>query len=173
MKFFNSKKGFTLIELIVSIGVLSALAALALAIINPFAQFQKANDAKRKSDLGQIQRAIEQYYQDVGKYPSSSGNPNYTILDVNGTPVPWGGSTALWQRYMNVLPKDPLPSRKYIYFARADGQAYWLYTALENTKDTDLCNNGNACTSLVSNGVSNTVCGTTCNFGLSSSNVSP
>lgn len=176
MKIFNKNqnniRGFTLIELVVSIGIIAILAGLVIALINPLAQFRKANDARRKSDLAQIQKALEQYYQDTGRYPKANGS--YNILDINGSKVPWGSTTALWQKYMNVLPGDPITGKNYVYFARNDGQAYWLYAFLENaSSDTQSCNNGNVCPGLVSNNISSNSCGGICNFGLTSPNVSP
>ena len=56
--------GFTLVELITAIGVLAILVSTVIAVINPLEQFNKAQDAKRKADLAQIQRALEVYYQD-------------------------------------------------------------------------------------------------------------
>ena len=156
----NFQKGFTLIELIVVIGIISILAAGVLTTLNPVTQFQKADDARRKSDLSQIQKALETYYQDAGSYPPS--NSSYQL------PVPWGQS---WQPYMNVLPGDPSSANKYIYFSPVGGQAYYLYASLgRGGSDPQACfSNGSSCSN-VPVGAS---CGGTCNFGLSSPNVSP
>src|ERR1035437_4099438 len=99
-------KEFTLIELIISIGILGILAVAALLALNPFAQFQKANDLRRKSDLAQVQRALETYYQDNKSYPASTScnNVNFQIQAVDGSCVAWGSS---WSKYMNLVPKDP------------------------------------------------------------------
>jgi len=85
----NVKKGFTLIELIVAIGIISILATFVLTALNPMAQFEKAQDVKRKSDLAQIARALEVYYQDNGKYTASN---SYKInITINGvlTALDW------------------------------------------------------------------------------------
>src|SRR5438034_6926778 len=86
-----ASSGFTLIELLVVISVIGILAAGLLLLINPFAQFQKARDAQRKSDLGQIQKALELYSQDTGgNYPVS--NASRQICDAGSPPAchPWG-----------------------------------------------------------------------------------
>lgn len=165
--------GFTLIEILVVLAILGVVAAVLLVAINPFAQLAKSNDAHRKSDLASMQRALELYYQDNGSYPASSADFK---LYINSTTLSWGSS---WQPYISALPKDPLPTATYIYYSPAsgNGQTYYLYASLQRgSKDAQACNNGNACSSL-SQGVAGfptgNACGGTCNYGLSSPNVSP
>lgn len=168
----NSQKGFTLIELLIVIGVLGILAAGVLAVLDPLTQIQKANDAKRKSNLAQIQRALESYYQDHGRYPEHT-TPAYEIKtsDVSEPIKKWGSE---WQPYMNVLPKDKDPYR-YVYASLPDGQTYYLYASLErNGKDPQSCSkDGSACSGLTVTGVPKEKCGKTCNYGVSSPNVTP
>lgn len=165
----TSSKGFTLAELTVTIAVLSILAAVVLSVLNPFAQLQKAQDGKRKSDLEQVQRTLEQYYQDYNQYPASSGSPNYRIKDKGGLDVIWG---TVWVAYNTTLPKDPgTPSKHYAYVVSADLQSYQLYASLDRgAQDPQACNNGNACVNMT---VSGTACGGTCNYGVTSPNTTP
>lgn len=166
----GKSNGFTLVELLVVVGIIGILVAAALLVLNPIAQFQKANDAKRKGDLAQIQRALEIYYHDLGKYPQSSSN--YKII-YNGNTASWGSN--LFAPYMTALPKESTPGRTYVYFSTPSNnpQSYYLYASLERNNDPQLCNKGNACSSLSNNNISSTTCGLTCNFGVSSTNVSP
>ena len=71
--------GFTLIELILVVAVMAIFSTLILYTLNPFEQLKKGSDSKRKSDLSELQRALETYYHDFGAYPSSSGD--YRILN--------------------------------------------------------------------------------------------
>jgi len=175
-KKFCFAEGFTLIEMVIVIGVISILAAMLLAIVNPSLQIQKANDARRKEDLGQVQRALEQYYQDRGQYPTSSPSNSglpYRIEDFNNAVVNWGAS---WPPYMNLLPKDPDGNKQYVYFSSADHQKYWLYARIDRGEtDPKACDSGSPCQSMAPNGVSATVCGGggVCNYGVSSPNTSP
>jgi len=170
-KRFNSY-GFTLIEMLVVIAILGIVAGVLLVTINPIAQLQKANDAHRKADVESLQRALELYYQDNGAYPPSSGNFE---LYINKVSLTWGSS---WQPYMATLPKDPVPSNNYVYYspASSNGQTYYIYANIQQGKnDPQSCNKGNACQSLSGGGgfPSATACGGTCNYGVSSPNVSP
>jgi len=166
-------KGFTLIEMLVVLGILGVVASVLLIEVNPIAQIQKANDARRKGDLETMQHALELYYQDNGSYPTSSGD--YKILNSSGVTINWGSP---WQPYMSTLPKDPLPANTYVYFSptSGSGQTYYLYANLQRgSGDPQACNKGNACTSLTGNAgfPSADACGGTCNYGVSSPNVSP
>lgn len=173
--FFRKKNiflGFTLIELIVVLGLIGILATAVLAALNPIAQIQKANDAHRKADLEAIQHALELYYQDAGRYPASS--PTFQIVD-NATTIPWGNA---WQPYTAKLPKDPNVVNTYVYYSptTSNGQSYYLYASLERKgTDPQACNKGNPCVSIGSAAgfPGATACGGTCNYGVSSSNVTP
>lgn len=183
------RKGFTLIELIIVIAIISILVVTVLAVLDPLAQFQKANDARRKSDLSQMQKALESYYQDKGRYPKTRGdpstNPYYCFQDFFKTPPDVGqylyycmGTS--WAPYMDVVPSDPTPGHSYQYYASADGQTYYIYARLERgNKDPSVCNGGNRCQSIDDLGLTNLFCtlpgkgNLVCNYEVSSPNTSP
>lgn len=106
----NSKFGFTLIELIVVITIISLVATFGLATNFRAAQ-RTARDGKRKSDLEQIRSALEMYRADEGEYPPNI--TDYLIPD-----------------YLAVEPKDPKdPDRQYLY--TPEDNTYILSAALE------------------------------------------
>lgn len=176
----KSRRGFTLIEMVISIGVLAILSILVLAMLNPLQQFEKARDAQRKSDVSEIQKALEQFYQDNGKYPTN--DTSYHIEDSNNNPISWGSS---WTPYMDVVPQDPDSTRNYVYVSSNNQQAYMLYASLERGPlDLSTCkatsaNCQNNPTSVQYCACSNVpvgaTCGTNdpCNFGVSSPNTTP
>jgi general secretion pathway protein G len=157
------KRGFTLVELLLVIVLIGMLATGVIVLINPLSQIQKANDAKIKSDFLGIQKAMEAFYQDYGKYPLTSGAPSYSIMSPGPegeTVVTWGTA---WTPYMNILPKDPsFPTRKYVYNTGSDRQSYYIYARLDKGSMT------------LSNFPSGGSCGPkACNYGVSSPNVNP
>ena len=76
MKIQNSKfkiqNGFTLLELLVVISIIAILVTVGLTSFST-AQ-RKGRDAKRKSDVKEVQSALEQYYSVCGfAYPTPTG----------------------------------------------------------------------------------------------------
>jgi type II secretion system protein G len=123
-----NKKGFTLIELIVVIAIIGLLSTLAVVALG--SARTKARDAKRLSDIKQVQSALEIYYSDNAKYPTAVES---VVLGTGGA-VCLDNSTAGWSAtcsnpYMSVVPKDP-GSNGYSYVS-ANGTTYSIAGILE------------------------------------------
>lgn len=59
-KIHKSRKGFTLIEILIVIGLIAILAAIVLVAINPARQFAQARNSQRESNVNAILNAIGQ-----------------------------------------------------------------------------------------------------------------
>ncbi len=116
----RGREGFTLVELLVVIGIIGILSSLALISLNN-ARI-KARDALRKGDMSQIRTALNMYYDDHGYYPVCGDNWTGTPPDYGAT-VNDGSvcySTVLTQAlaggsrpYIGQMPQDPSnPSNK-------------------------------------------------------------
>lgn len=158
------RSGFTLLELIVVMAIIGILATMTVG------SFQssriKANDARRKSDLKQIQAALEQYHADFGSYPASASDGTILGCGVGTATCAWGSAFSITSGavYMNKLPSDLSPQR-YFYVGSSTGRSYQLFTALQNTRDND----NQTFTAITPNCASS---GTVaCTYGVSSSNV--
>lgn len=123
------KKGFTLIELlvvIVIIGILATLATVALGSART-----KARDARRLSDVRQMQTALELYFNDSGSYPATV---------TQGSTITTGSGTT----YMAKVPGNPAPAGEggcpsaavnssYIYTQDNGGLSYTILYCLGGT----------------------------------------
>ena len=86
------KKGFSLIEVLVVIGIIILLATIVIVAVS--SSRQKARDARRIADINQVRIALEQYFNVSKSYPSSSPT-GYCSLASQLAP------------YLSVLPRDP------------------------------------------------------------------
>jgi len=78
MKTMKKKTGFTLFELLV---VISIIALIIAAVTASYSSTQKrARDSRRRQDIDQVHKALEQYYGDNTEYPTASCNPGSTYL---------------------------------------------------------------------------------------------
>lgn len=60
----NSSKGFTLIEILIVIGIIAILAAIVIVAINPAKQFAQARNTQRESNINTILNAVGQRIAD-------------------------------------------------------------------------------------------------------------
>jgi type IV pilus assembly protein PilA len=105
-----SNQGFTLIEILVVIGIIAVLAAVVLIAINPARQFAQANNSQRTSNTNAILNAVGQFMADnAGVLPDGipDGDPAVDadwgdIDDALGT-----FCEDLVPTYMPALPADP------------------------------------------------------------------
>ncbi len=131
----KSQKGFTLIELLIVVAIIGILAALLMT--NFVGVRERARDAQRKSDIRQLQSALELYRSDNGTYPQT--NAGVYKLNTVDCPTP-GGLTYNGTTYMKKIPCDPTGISSYNtgnYYYTSDGSTYTLAACIENTNDTD------------------------------------
>lgn len=169
------REGFTLMELIIVMAILSILAVI---ITNTFSiSLKRGRDSRRKDDLHSLAAALEAYYSD---HTDSSGRNVYPIgisgvmHDYNNqsTTYGWGGAfkDANGTLYMVQIPQDPLQTQKYYYVS--NGLSYAVYAKLENPFDEGDGVNQSGYTN-----ATGTNCGNNgnvlCTYGISSSNTTP
>lgn len=122
----SSRRGFTLIELLVAISIIGILSSFLLA--NFVGVRQRARDGVRKSDLRQIQSALELYRSDQGSYPFPLPSCGLPLQDTSTPPVV----------YMQKIPCDPSTGAIYVYTVGAGNTTYSIIACLENGNDAQV-----------------------------------
>lgn len=116
----NTRKGFTLIEMLIVVAIIGILASIVVVGIGP-AQ-KKGRDSRRAADLREVQTALELYYNKEGEYP---GNVNS-----------WSDlKAALINADIGVsnIPVDPNAGVSYIYGTNSTQTSYVLKATLDET----------------------------------------
>jgi general secretion pathway protein G len=127
----RGERGFTLIELLVVISLISILAAMGMVQYRN--SVQRTKEATLKTDLFHMRDAIDQYYADKGKYPSSLDalvSDGY-LRKIPEDPITLSSTT--WQ----TVPAEPDPANPSaepgVYDVKSGAQG----TALDGTSYSD------------------------------------
>jgi len=119
---YPNKKGFTLIELLVVIAIIGLISSIVLASLNNARM--KARDARRLSDMREMQTALELYYDSNNAYPGNTDN------DCSGWDIGFNGGQGSGDPFIQPLetgnfisktPGDPIST------GSCDGYFYYLY----------------------------------------------
>lgn len=129
--------GFTLIEILIVIAIIGVLVGAFITILNPANQLRISRDARRKSDLKQIQAGLELYRSDRGDYPAEDASHTAAICSGVTLAYPCINPQVT---YLQSVPKDPKTAGHY-YYCRAScgvsGNRYRIYSCLESSGDRD------------------------------------
>jgi prepilin-type N-terminal cleavage/methylation domain-containing protein len=127
----KNQSGFTLIEILV---VVAIVGMIGMIITTRLTQSRvKARDSKRRGDLLQMQKALENYYTTNNGYPTTGGlwralptaGGNCTVAGIT-TSGATGYIPNLAPGFVGVLPTDPRPGQGLCagYNYRSDGLNY-------------------------------------------------
>lgn len=107
--------------------VISVIAILTTLLMANFVGIrQRGRDGQRKSNLYNMQSALELYRADVGAYPESGAFPGCGQQLANGDAI-----------YMQEVPCDPTGDEVDYDYESLDGISYIIIACLENENDSD------------------------------------
>jgi len=114
----SNNLGFTLLELMIVIGIIVILAATSIVVFNPGEKQKEQRDAIRVSTLSQIASALELYYSENKKYPA-------TLSEL-----------AAYNFKVSLLDPSKINACNYIYYVYTTGSYYELYSIKESSNFT-------------------------------------
>lgn len=116
----NRVSGFTLIEILLVIGMIAVLSTVVLVALNPAKRFRDVRDAKRSTDVQSILSAIQTYIVDnQGAMPAGLTTTEKQLgTAVSGCAIATGGCavaatgdcvnfSATLAKYLKTIPFDP------------------------------------------------------------------
>lgn len=111
----QTKKGFTLIELMVAVSI--AAVTFGIIISSAVNARKSARDAQRQSDLRSLQAALQQFYADQNYFPDAMTLTSATTLNQCTTSYTGCLSAKI---YLNPTPIDPTGTPAYVYKSGLD-----------------------------------------------------
>ncbi len=81
------KKGFTLLELLIVIGILAVLSTTMVLVINPAEMLRRARDSQRISDLNTIKSALAFYLTEAAS-PNLGNDSNWYVYNHTTITIP-------------------------------------------------------------------------------------
>ncbi len=131
-----TRRGFTLVEILIVIAIIATLASVALVGLGPVQR--NGRDTRRISDLRQVQNGVELYYAKCGYYPggAQAGTDCTGFSAISGWSSLQGALTGS-NLGVSKVPDDPRQGAAYMY-GSTSGSSYVLGATLENANAPQL-----------------------------------
>ncbi|MEO5949946.1 MAG: prepilin-type N-terminal cleavage/methylation domain-containing protein [Candidatus Saccharimonadales bacterium] len=118
--------GFTIVELLIVVVVIGVLAAIVIVAYNGVQQ--RARDANRMSDVTVINKALELYYIDYGRFPNGSGSTTINSGWSTTADASWQNLATALQPYLSKIPVDPVSAPNLSPLTNSAGYNYAYFS---------------------------------------------
>lgn len=132
----KTEKGITLVEIMVSVLIITILFFVATVVIRPVEMKKRARDERRLSDIVLLDRAIGEFLLDNTSYPGASGVLYKSTALPQGSSGPLENPASGWIKqnlssYLTRLATDPINDETYFYSYKHTGTAYEINVGVE------------------------------------------
>lgn len=121
----HQSRGFTLIEILIVLGMLALLSTVVLVAVNPLKQFAQARNTQREANVSALLNAVGHRLADNrGIFEAKSGNCSTAIPTMSTEIASSGGydlRPCLVPEYLPELPYDPSAGTNTCTTAECDG----------------------------------------------------
>jgi len=131
------RQGFTLIEILIVVAIIAILASVVLIGLGPTQQ--SGRDARRLSDLHEVQNGLELFFNKCGYYPGTAAGGACAAGGATAGYAEMSGALTGAGLGINSVPSDPLNNATYKYYYKtngADANSYLLAATLENKSNS-------------------------------------
>jgi type IV pilus assembly protein PilA len=133
--------GFTLLEILLVVGIIAILAGIVIVALNPTKQFSQVRNTQRKANLSELNKALYQYYIDHSHYPTSLTT---TLTEICATGATSTGHSLnctnrtdlsyLVPTYLVAIPTDPQATGTSTGYLVAKNTANKVYLKADNAE---------------------------------------
>jgi prepilin-type N-terminal cleavage/methylation domain-containing protein len=133
----DTRRGFTIVELLIVIVVIGILAAIVIVAYNGVQS--RAQYSREQSDMNAINKMIQIYYATNNSYPSTGGSGSWQGWSQASNFIP--GIVPAYASTIPQMPSDPATENSYLYTSNGTDYKLIRYSPIAGLPSVERTNN--------------------------------